>query len=418
MKLIMASWKAKLILIVLIAVVGFGAYKYFGSSKTQATQYQTEQSQKGTLIVSVSASGQVASTNSSQVETQATGVVNKVMVKDGDTVKSGQVLATIDLDQSGKQKAAQALSSYQNAKSSLESAKANLYSLQSKMFAANQKFINDAVARDLVEGDPTYIQQDADWLASEALYKNQQNAINQAQSSLNSAWLSYQQSSATIYAPISGKVSGLSLQPGTVINTTSNSSGNASATKIANVLTNAEPTISISLTEIDIPKVKIGDKATVTFDSFPDKTFTGSVVSIDVVGGTTSGVTTYPVLIKLDTQVDGLFSNMAANASIITETKDNVVLVPISAVKTTDGQKTVQVMNNGQIENKTVETGLTSDTQIEIVSGLNEGEEVVTSVISTGTQSTSNRSVFSTIGGSGGARTGGGTGANRVRIGG
>lgn len=402
-----------LFLIFVLSLSG-GLYYILKPSTTATTQYQTEQAQKGTLIISVTASGQVASTNSRSVSTDATGVVKKLSVKDGQMVKMGQVLATIELDQEGKQKAAQALASYQGAKSSVESAKANLYSLQSKMFAANQTFINKAVAEGLATSDPNFIQQDADWLASEALYKNQQNAINQAQNSLSSAWLSYQQTSPVIYAPISGRVSGLSLQEGTVINSGSTSSTTTTTgTKVASILTNAAPTININLTEIDVPKVHVDDKATITFDTFADKTFTGRVISIDTVGTVSSGVTTYPVTIVLDTAVPNLFSNMAASANIITETKDNVVLVPVSAVQKTNGQSSVRVMSNGQVSSKNVEVGLSSDTQTEITSGLNEGEEVVTSAITPTTSTTTQtRSVFSTIGGTGRGIGGG----NAVRV--
>ncbi|MEO8581186.1 MAG: efflux RND transporter periplasmic adaptor subunit [Patescibacteria group bacterium] len=408
------SWFIKMLLILLVVGICYGAYLVLGPKQAQQTEYQTEQAQKGSLIISITASGTVASTNARSVETDATGVVKKLFVKDGDTVKIGQAIASIELDQLGKQKAAQALSSYQSAKSSVESAKANLYSLQSKMFAANQKFINDAVARSLAPEDPSYIQQDADWLASEVLYKNQQNAINQAQNSLSSAWLSYQASSPTISSPISGKISGLSLQQGTVIDSGSSSSTGTSGTKVASIITDAAPTISIDLTEIDVSKVHIEDKATITFDTFPDKTFTGKVISVDTVGAVSSGVTTYPVTVKLDTNVEGLFSNMAATASIITQVKDDVVLIPLSSVQTTNGQSTVRVMNNGQVESKNVVLGLSSDTQTEVVSGINEGEVVVTSAVSPTAQTsgTQTRSVFSTLGGS----RGGSSSGNAVRI--
>jgi RND family efflux transporter MFP subunit len=246
------------------------------------------------------------------------------------------------------------------------------------------------------------------WLAAEAKYKLQQNVVYQAQTALNSAWSAYQKASSTVYAPISGTVSGLALQIGSVINSNASSqTSNVSNTKIANVKTDATPIVSISLTEIDVPKITIGDKATITLDAYPDKTFTGKVVSIDTVGSVTSGVTTYPTVIKLDTDTTTILPNMAVSANIITSRKNDVLMVPTSSVQqSTDGSSYVQVMKNGKVSQVPVETGISSDTQTEIVSGLSEGDTVVTATIKASTTSTTSTatSPFSTFGG---ARTGG-----------
>jgi len=136
------------------------------------------------------------------------------------------------------------------------------------------------------------------------------------------------------------------------------------------------------LTEIDVPKVKLGDKATIKFDALPDKTFTGKVVSIDTAGVVSSGVTTYPVVIRLDTESDSILSNMAASATIITAIKNNVLIVPLAAVqKQSDGSSFVRLLKNGKPVQTTVEVGLSSSSEIEIISGLSEGDTVVTNIV-------------------------------------
>ncbi len=384
-------------ILLLLVIGGFLLWKRSSSSSIPPT-YQTDTVTKGILVVSVSASGQVGSTNSSAVTTEASGVVKKVYVRDGGTIKAGDPLIEIEFDDVGKQKAAAALSAYQSAKNNLENAKTSLYSLQSKMFAANQKFINDAVERDLLNSDPTYIQQNADWLAAEQQYKTQSMVITQAQTAVNAAWLSYQRSSSKIVAPISGTVSGLSLQEGSVIGAAQSTT--QISTKVANILTGATPTVTVNLSEIDVPKVKVGQKATLKFDSLPDKSFTGKVISVDTVGSTTSGVTTYPAVISLDSKTEDLLPNMAASATIITKTKDNVLLIPTTGVLTQNGTTMVRVLKNGEIANIQVETGLSSDTQVEIVSGISEGDEIVTGMLSqvNTRQNGSQQSVFSSFG--------------------
>ncbi len=389
-------------LLILLLVVYF-VYKKV-SPNTPAITYTTTAVQKGNLVVSISTSGTISSSNTASVTTTATGVVKNVYVKNGDTVRSGQKIADLDLDQTSLQKYQSALASYPNAKNSVDSAVSSLYSLQSKLFAANQKLINDAAARGLTTSDPTYIQQNADWLAAEATYKQQQNVITSARAALVSSSLSLQQSGPTIVAPISGKVEGLTLEKGSIVN----------SAKVGNITTNASPLVSVNLTEVDVTKVALGQKTIVTLDAFSDKTFTGVVSSIDTAGSVNSNVTVYPTTIKLDTTPDNLYPNMSAQATIITAVKNDVLLVPNSAITTQNGISTVKVKSNDAITNKTVQVGLFSDTQSEIISGLSEGEEVVTA---TNTTSTSLNPTQSTSLFSGTNRGFGGAAGGAVRIG-
>ncbi len=406
----------KIIFILVILVVGYFAISKLFLNRSNKITYQTEKIVKGNLIVTVTGSGTVASTNSSNITTSATGVVKNIYIKDGDVVKTGDKIAELELDLEGQQKSSQAWGSYQSAKNSLQTAKDNLYSVQSDLFTKWQSHFDLATSSTYENSDKTpniperqsqteYRISEDNWLLSEAKYKAQQKVIEQAQSSLNTAWFAYQQASPIIYAPISGTVSGLSLQIGTVINSQSINNTSATTNKIANIKTDALPTLSINLTEIDVPKIKIGDKATITFDAFVDKTFTGKVISIDTVGSVTSGVTNYPTVILLDTKSNAILPNMGVSANIITNTKDDILLVSSSAIKTdSNGVNYVQVMKNGNPINQNVEIGLSSDSQTEIISGLREGDIVVISTTQATSTTQQTQSVFGGIGG----RTGGG----------
>src|SRR3989338_4018368 len=124
----------KIVLFVLILAVGYFTISKLFLNKNGKVTYQTEKVTKGNLIVTVSGSGTVASTNSSNITTEATGVVTKIYVKDGDLVKTGDKIAELDLDLEGQQKSSQAWVSYQSAKNSLQGAKDNLYTVQSDLF--------------------------------------------------------------------------------------------------------------------------------------------------------------------------------------------------------------------------------------------------------------------------------------------
>lgn len=406
----------KILFVLVVLIVGYFAFSKLFLNKGGKVTYQTEKVVKGNLIVAVSGSGTVTSTNNSNVTTSATGVVKTLYVKDGDIVKTGDKIAELDLDLEGQQKSSQAWASYQSANNSLQTAKDNLYSVQADLFTKWQSYFNLATSSKYENSDKTpntperqsqteYRISEDNWLFSEAKYKAQQKAIEQAQLSLNTAWYSYQQASPIIYAPISGTVSGLSLQIGSVINSQSSSNTSAMTNKIAGVRTDAMPTISINLTEIDVPKIKIGNKATVTFDAFADKTFTGKVVSIDLIGSVSSGVTNYPTVILLDTKSNAILPNMGVTASIITNTKDDILLISSSAVKSDEsGNNYVQILKNGKPINQNIEIGLASDSQTEVTSGLNEGDMVITSTTQTTSTSTQQtQSVFGGFGGRGGA---------------
>jgi RND family efflux transporter MFP subunit len=395
--------------ILVIALIWFGWTRTHSTAATP--QYQTAAVTRDTLIVSTTVSGQVASTNNVQITTQASGVVSHIYAKDGDTVKAGQKLADIELDLTGQQKNTQAWATYQSAQNNLASAKASLFSTQSTMFTKWNTYLNLAQNGTYQNGDGSpntqnrdaaqFISTNDDWLAAEALYKNAQAQVAQSETALSSAWFTYQQSAPSIIAPLSGKLTGFSLQEGSVITAQTTTNGVAANQRVASITTEAAPTITLNLTQIDAPNVKVGNNATVTFDAFTGKTFTGKVVSIDTVGITSSGVTTYPATILLDTTPQGILPNMSASANIITQTKNNVLLVPTSAVQTQNGQTYVRVMKNGQISQATVEIGVASDTQTEIVSGVSEGDTVVTGTTTASSATRTATSVFSAFGGGG-----------------
>ncbi len=403
------SKRKKIIIWVLSSalVFGFGYWRWQNTRSDSVTQVATSKAETGTLVVAVEASGQVSSSNNTEITTQTSGVVKQVFVSNGDQVVSGQKIAELDLDLDGKLRSSQAWSSYQSAKNNLESAKYTQYTLRSDMLSkwdTYKELSESDTYKDVGSGNRNlpefYIPQD-NWLAAEAKYKNQANVVAQSQTALTAAWLAYQQSSAIIYAPIAGTVTGLSLQPGTVLLAQSTTSGSASSQKIASIKTDAPAQISVNLSEIDVTKVAIDNPVTITLDAFSGKTYTGKVISIDAIGSISSGVTTYPAVIALDEDIETILPNMAATASIITETKSDVLLVPATAVQAQNGGYTVKLMKNGQASTTAVEIGLSSDSQTEIVSGLSAGDEVVANpAVSSASQSSGQtKSVFGGFGG-------------------
>lgn len=183
----------------------------------------------------------------------------------------------------------------------------------------------------------------------------------------------------TVRAPFFGTVA-----------TVSASKGDTSSGTLATMVT-TQKLAELSVNEVDAAKIQVGQKATLTYDAIDGLTMTGKVASIDTVGTVSQGVVSYTIKIALDTQEARVKPGMTVNASIITDTRIDVLAVPSSAVKTTGGRSYVlafepaAALPQGSSTYTTatvpqqipVTTGISDDTSVEILSGLTLGEQIV-----------------------------------------
>ncbi|MEK7063721.1 MAG: efflux RND transporter periplasmic adaptor subunit [Patescibacteria group bacterium] len=180
----------------------------------------------------------------------------------------------------------------------------------------------------------------------------------------------------------------------------------AGSSKIATLITDAK-TAELSLNEVDVAKVQVGDKAALTFDAVEDATLEGTVAEVDSIGTVTQGVVSYQIKIAFDTGEYTIRPSMTVNASIIVESKQGVLVVPASAVKEQNGESYVEAMREGRLTRVPVEVGITDDIRVEIVAGLNEGDEIVVRT-TTGTAAETTTTAAPRVGGGGGGGGGGG----------
>ena len=155
----------------------------------------------------------------------------------------------------------------------------------------------------------------------------------------------------------------------------------------------------ISLNEVDVAGVKIGNKASLTFDALPDVKLSGEVAEIDTLGTVNQGVVTYNVKVIFETDDGRIKTGMSASADIIVNTKAGALLAPNSAVKSGGDKKYVEVLSGGEPRRINVETGLASEELTEILSGINEGDEIITRTISPENQTQQAPSIFGSPGG-------------------
>jgi RND family efflux transporter MFP subunit len=177
-------------------------------------------------------------------------------------------------------------------------------------------------------------------------------------------------SANVLTAPFDGQIAAVNLQV-----------GEQASGIIATLITN-QKIATLSLNEVDITKIKLGDKASLSFDAIDGLTISGEIAQIDTLGTVSQGVVNYVVKIGFDTQDERVKPGMSANASIILEAKPGVLAVPSSAVKSdTSGSYVQQLDADGVPKNIPVTTGLITDTQTEIVSGLQDGDTIITQTI-------------------------------------
>lgn len=217
-----------------------------------------------------------------------------------------------------------------------------------------------------------------------------------------------------VRAPFEGIIAKLSVKRSDAV---------GSATTIATLITR-QKLAEISLNEVDAAKIKIGQKTTLSFDAIDGFSITGAVAEIDTVGTVTQGVVTYAVKISFDAQDDRVKPGMSVSAAIITDTRQDALIVPSSAVKTQGEQSFIELFevplapnagnqgspSAGPPQRQLVKTGLSNDTSTEIISGLIEGTMVVTRTIAIAiTPATASApSLFGTSGGNRGTTGGAG----------
>ncbi|MDD4902167.1 MAG: efflux RND transporter periplasmic adaptor subunit [Patescibacteria group bacterium] len=218
--------------------------------------------------------------------------------------------------------------------------------------------------------------------------------INSALASVSSARSQYQQAvdaynNTTIVAPFDGQIAVASAQKGDQV---------SASTVIATLITN-QKVANVPLNEVDVAKVKVGEPVVLTFDAIDGLSLTGKVIDIDTLGTVSQGVVTYNVKISLDADDPAVKPGMSVNAAIITNVKTDVLAVPNAAIKTQGGSNYAQVLDAaGNPQNVAVQIGIADDSYTEIISGLTEGEAVVTQTINLSTAAKTSTQTSSGIG--------------------
>ncbi|WP_411766730.1 efflux RND transporter periplasmic adaptor subunit [Winogradskyella sp. A3E31] len=403
------SKKTKIIIGVIVAIllllVIASKMELFGK-KGNFKEVTTQQVELKEIIETVSATGKIQPEVEVKISSEVSGEIIELPFAEGDQVKKGDLLVKVnpDLIQSALNRSQ---ASYQNVKAGLEQAEANLRQAKANYDRNKNLFEKGVISK-------------ADWDQAVATYETAVASKSSAYYSVQSAAATVNEardnlSRTTIYAPMNGTISLLSVELGERVVGTQQMTG-TEILRVAN-LNNME--VEVDVNENDIVKVQIGDTTIVEVDAYLKKEFKGIVTEIaNSAAGTLAAdqVTNFKVKVRIieDSYKDltegkpDTYSpfrpGMTATVDIITNRRPNAVAAPISAIviksDTTstkmpfqkeegspstdfsglDEQKfeCVFVNDNGKAKLRVVKTGIQDDTNIEIISGLSEGDQIIT----------------------------------------
>ena len=402
-----------------ILVIGFIVSKLLINNDGDKISVTTDKAAIRSITETVTASGQIYPENEVKISPDISGEVVELNVEEGDKVEKGQVLARVYADMYALQRD-EAAARVNQSKATVANSEAAIGALKSALDQAQQIFDrNKKLFADKVISALEFENYAAQLTVAKANYNAGLQNINSLKagvkgtlSSLISANKNLER--ATITAPMSGIVSSLLVKKGERVVGTAQMAG-TEMMKVAdmNILE-----LRVSVGESDIVKVNIGDVAEIEIDAYSNRKFKGHVTKIAssvkaaAPGVNTNDVTNYEVRIRLEKQsyndlLDPVHVNklpfrpgMNASAEIKTKQKDDILTVPIAAVSARaintenaikkvneDPSSTTEkdreevvfiVTKEGTVQKRVVITGIQDVNFIEVVSGLKNGEEIVT----------------------------------------
>ncbi len=354
-----------------IVIIALVVWMCSGGKKEEKVEFETSKVERRNINTSVTATGTIEPVTSVTVGTQVSGIVSKLYVDYNSIVKKGQVIAELDKT---------------NLISELNRAKADLTSAQSTLNyeTANFQRFKTLYDKGLVSANDYESARLSFDKARQTVASSREN-VQKAQTNLGYA---------TITSPIDGVVLSKSVEEGQTVAASFNT---PELFTIAQDLTDMR--VIANIDEADIGGVKEGQRVSFTVDAFPDDHFSGEVTQVRQQATTQSNVVTYEVVISAPNKDLKLKPGLTANVTIFTMEKNDVLAAPAKALRFTPneallkkGQKIEDVeapekvwtLEGDIFKAHKVETGLTNGMLTEIVSGINEGTEVLVDFTLTG----------------------------------
>ncbi len=391
--------KRRLGLLLLVAIVGlvavFGAATLFLGSKETAILVSVEPVDRATIVQTVSAIGRLQPEYQVKISSEASGEIMYLGVRDGDTVRTGQLLVRIQPDILQTQ-VEQFTASAQASKLIIDANKAEVDRTEADLRRVSELYKKDFASREEFDRATAAFQSATSrYLSSKSDYIRSQGALKQTKATA---------SRTTILSPMDGVVTTLAVQRGEKVVGTAQMQG----TEILRISNLDVMNAWVDVDENDVALISLGDTVRVRVDALRDRTFNGIVYEIGnsarvSAQGTQEEVVNFQVRIRLLDRDAKMRPGMSCNVDIETETRRNVLAVPIQAVTVRqDAERKSDVQQGPILERRgsrrdsaekvqnivwttdgrtvraaNVETGISDQGKIEILKGVKQGDNVV-----------------------------------------
>ena len=269
-------------------------------------------------------------------------------------------------------------------KTSLDTQKTNINTAYTNVIAAQQnistiKITNETninTAEATVASAEVNLQKAQDQLELKKAGPTQEN-VNLYQAKVKQAearvsLLNNKISDSTLRSPVKGQVIAINKTKGETVQVTD---------IVFSILPTGPFQAEVDIYEEDIVYVKTGNKVEIFIPAFPEDIFEGEVVSVDPAEKLIDGVVYYEVNISFDSQDKGVKPGMTSDVVIKVANRENVLIVPKQAIKKINGDRMVSVLENGEAKERKIAIGLEGEDNVEVVSGLDEGEKVILGVV-------------------------------------
>jgi len=372
-----------LIVIILIALLVIGLW-LFWSWQTQPPR-SVAVVRRGDISAAVNATGKVRAQKFARLSLPMSGIVQSIVKTEGDSVNPGDVILFLRADEVARRvrqaelnlqsrqldlargKAAPREEDIEIARANLRKATLALAAAEAA-YNANPTAQNDA-AREIARADLDIARANfnrvMNGLSKEEI-EGLQNAVTHAQLELENARAALAQTRLT--APFTATVTEIGVREGELV---------GGYTPLATIADLRALEIVAEIDEIDVAHVKVGQKVEVRFDAFPGERFAGILTRLFPAASSQRGTTVYTAIVEFDRRDVEVRLGMGANLRILTIEKQGVLLVPNRALTSVGTRKAVRVVAPGEPRDVIVEIGVSDGNETEIISGVNEGDQVL-----------------------------------------
>jgi HlyD family secretion protein len=354
----------KMFIVLVLFIIVLAALFYLNYLPDETVKVKTAEASLGEITQSISYAGSIDSPRRAKVGSEIAGRVAAVLFDELDEVRTGQVLIKLEDDELKAQ-----LSQAQEA---LNQAQINLVTIEKNLTRVKELFKKGFASTEQLE-------------TAQQAYDVGKALIKQSQA--NHAFIRARLGATTITAPLSGTIVSKNVTVGEIVAGALGGGNFSVPTPIAEIADLSNLEVYADVDEVDISKIHLEQEALITVDAYPSKTFKGVVreIASATVGRRDVGIT-YRVKVHVTTPDKLLKLGMTANLDFLLENSGQILTVPKSAVLVQGDEQIVLIIKDQQVFKRAVEIGMEGEEFIEITSGLQPGEQIITAIITDATE--------------------------------